>query len=202
VALDGNAAAAIAQALSLWARVAPAALDATAIQSPLSPVAVVSAYVAVQQFAQRSAHAMDALEAQEQAQAKEWWWRHSVHLVPEIVPGYWGTFAGIAEGYAAIAVDMDGTWDDPADRGLVFDRTDAAALALTAVAPPGESDIRAVSEQATAAFDRTAATLGEREAPRSPETDWMAPVEDLGIDFHGERMNHERGWGGRLRLPR
>jgi hypothetical protein len=153
--------------------------------------------VAVRQYAQRADHALDALEDRETAENKEWLWQHSVHLVPELIPGYWGIFAGIVEGYAAIALDMDGTWEARADRGLVFDSTDAAVLALATVAPGEETDVRAVVDQATAAFDRTDAVLGERGAPVSPKTDWLEPVEDLGIDFQNEQMERENRWRGR-----
>jgi hypothetical protein len=84
----------------------------------------------------------------------------------------------------------------------VFDSTDAAVLALTTVAPQEGTAVRAVVDQATAAFDRTAAVLGERRAPVSPETDWLEPFEDLGIDFQNERMQRENRWRGRRpRLP-
>jgi hypothetical protein len=203
VTLDRDAAAVIERALSGWAQVDPVALAGMDPGAPLPTVGVVSAYVAVQEYAQRADHAMDALEDREMAENKQWLWQHSVHYLPEFLPGAAGLIAGVLEGYAAIGLDMDGTWVDRVDRGLVFDRTDATVLALAAVAPVEEADARAVIEQAAAAFDRTAAVLGEREAPTSPETDWSAPVADLGIDFQGERTGHQRAWKGpRLRLPR
>ncbi len=202
VTLDRDAAAAIERALTGWAQVDPGALDGTTPQAPLPAVGVLSAYVAVRQYAQRSDHALDALEDRETAENKEWLWQHSVHLLPELVPGYWGILAGLAEGYAAIGFDMDGTWDDRPDRGLVFDATDAAVLALATVAPREETAVRAVVDQAVVAFDRTAAVLGERRAPVSPATDWWEPVEDLGIDVQNERMQRENRWRGRgPRLP-
>jgi hypothetical protein len=202
VTLDRDAAAAIERALTGWAQVDPAALDGTTPEAPLPAVGVLSAYVAVRQYAQRADHALDALEDRETAENKELLWQHSVHLVPELIPGCGGIVAGLVEGYAAIALDMDGTWDDRADRGLVFDSTDAAVLALTTVAPQEGTAVRAVVDQATAAFDRTAAVLGERRAPVSPETDWLEPFEDLGIDFQNERMQRENRWRGRRpRLP-
>jgi hypothetical protein len=197
VTLDRDAAAAVERALTRWAQVDPAALDGTTPEAPLPAVGVLSAYVAVRQYAQRADHALDALEDREAAENKEWLWQHSVHLVPELIPGYWGIVAGVVEGYAAIALDMDGTWEDRADRGLVFDSTDAAVLALATVAPREETAVRAVVDQATAAFDRTDAVLGERRAPVSPKTDWLEPVEDLGIDFQNEQMERENRWRGR-----
>src|SRR4051812_18177199 len=199
VTLDRGAAAAIEQALSGWAGIDPVALVGTAPGAPLPAVAVLGAYVAVQEFAQRASHALDAWEDRELAEAKKAVWQHSVHLLPEILPGYWGILGGLAEGYASIAADTDGTWVDRPDRGLVFDRDDAAAVAVAALAPRDASAVRAVTGQAAAAFDRTAAVLGERTAPTSPETDWLGPAEDLSIDVQNARMESGKDW---TRFPR
>jgi hypothetical protein len=164
---------------------------------------VVSAFVAVQEFAQRTDHAMDALVDRAEAEAKQFLWQHSIHLVPEVLPCFIGIGAGLLEGYGSIALDTDGTWHDRADSGLVFGRADAAALARAALAPQEVSEIRALVQQARAAFDRTAAVLTVRRAPTSPKADWSAPGQDLGIDFQGERMDHGHGWKGpTIHLPK
>jgi hypothetical protein len=194
VTLDRGAAAVIQQALSAWAQVRPEALDGTGPEAPLPAIAVVSAFVAVQEFAQRTDHAMDALEDRAEAEAKQFLWQHSIHLLPEVLPCFIGIGAGLLEGYGSIALDTDGTWHDRADSGLVFGRADAAALARAALAPQEVSEIRALVQQARAAFDRTAAVLTVRRAPTSPKADWSAPGQDLGIDFQGERMDHGHGW--------
>src|SRR4051794_19331016 len=201
VTLDREAAAVVEQALSGWVQAGPVAPAGTGPGAPLPGAAVLGAYVAVQEYAQRSAHALDALEDREAAENKQWLWEHSAHLVPEILPGYWGVLGGVVEGGLAILSDMDGTWEDRVDRGLVLARTDAAALAVAAARPQDAADVRALSGHAAAAFDRTAAVLGERRVPRSPETDWFAVVEDLGIDVGGERTQ-ARGWVSRPHLPR
>jgi hypothetical protein len=203
VTLDRGAAAAIERALSAWVQVHPEALVGTGPPAPLPAAAVLGAYVAVQESAQRTKHALDALEDRALAESKDWLWQHSFHLVPEVIPGPGGIILGLAEGYAAIGLDTDGTWNDRVDRGLVFDHADAIAVSLAALAPHEASAVRAVTEQATAAFDRTAAALGHRRAPKSPEADPFAPLADLGLDVQHERTGHERHWRFPvLRLPR
>lgn len=189
VTLDRGAAAAIEQALSGRPHVEPTAL-----------AGVLGAYVAVQEHAQRTDHALDALEDRETAQNKQWLWDHSVHHLPELIPGGGGVVAGLVESGVAIGLDMDGTWEERADRGLVLDRSAAAAVALAAGAPQTPGDIRAVTDVATGAFDRTTAVLGERRAPRSPETDWTDAVRDVGLDFEDQRKERPRVWRG-IRLP-
>ena len=200
VTLDRGAAAAIEHALRGWAHVQPVALDGTTARTPLPVVAIPSAYVAVRRSAQLAAYAQDCLEAREEAERRDWWWEHTIGLVTEFIPGWGGIVAGVAEGYAAILLGMDGTWDNGTDQGLVVDRDDAAAAPHAEPGPQQAADVRADRDQAIAAFDRTASALGERRAPVSPATDWREPLEDVGIDLRGERMDD--GHGRRAVRPR
>jgi hypothetical protein len=203
VTLDRGAAAEIERALLDWALVQPGGLIGTGPLSPLAAIAVPSAYLAVQQFAQRSDYALDGLEARETAENRELGWDMTVGLFVELIPGYLGMAAGVVEGYLAIALDMDGTWDNGVDRGLVFDRDDAAAVALAQLPPEHAADAQAVSRQAVAAFDRTATALGARRPPESPPVDLGAPLQDGPVDLQQSRTDRDHGRiGGRVRLPR
>jgi hypothetical protein len=156
----------------------------------------------VQEYAQRTAHALDAMDDRAEAESKQWLWQHSIHLVPEVIPGPLGLVLGLGEGGAAIALETDGTWRDRVDRGLRFDRTDAAALARAALAPQAAAETRSLIRQARAAFDRTASALGERLVPTSPKADLWAPTEDLGFDVRHQRVEDEhRWWTPEIRLP-
>jgi len=196
VTLDRGAAAQIGQALHGWALVQPGSLDGTGPLDPLPAIAVPSAYVAVQQFAQRSDYALDGLQARESAELREQGWDLTVGLLVQVIPGYWGVAAGVLEGYAAIALDADGTWDNGVDRGLVFDRDDATAVAVAQLPPEQAAHVRAVTWQAQAAFDRTADALGERRPPESAPHDYLEPLEDGISDLMLERAD------GRLRRVR
>ena len=191
VTLDPGAAAAIEHALSGWAQVRPEVLAGTGPQVPLPAASVLGAYVAVQEFAQRTNHALDALEDQAEAQAKQALEQYTFGLLAE-VPGPVGVGLGLVEGLSSIPRHTDGTWIDRVDRGLVFGRGDAAALAR-APAPQGDRDTRDVVRQARAAFDRTAAVLTARPAPVSPRADMLAPCADVGMDFSGEHKEHGHG---------
>ena len=198
VTLDRGAAAVIERALTGWAQASPRAPGDVAAGPPFPAVAVLGSYVAVREYAQRADHALDAMEDREAAENKQWLWEHSIHHLPDLLPGYGGTIAGLGEGYAAILLDMDGTWDDRPDQGVVLDRSDAAVAALAALTPLEGDDIRAVADQAMVAFDRAAAALGERRVPMSPDTDWFGPAKDAGLDFQGDRAERGSPW----RLPR
>jgi hypothetical protein len=196
VTLDRGAAAEIEQALHGWALLQPHSLVGTSRLSPLPAIAVPSAFLAVQQFAQRSDYALDGLEAREEAENRELGWDMTVGLFTQLIPGYLGVAAGVLEGYAAIWLDMDGTWENGEDRGLVFDRDDAATAALAQLPPGQAEDLRAVTRQAQAAFDRTATALGERRPPESPSVDYLEPLLGGLSD-----LSHERT-GSRVRMPR
>jgi hypothetical protein len=196
VTLDRGAAAEIEEALHRWALVQPGSLNGTGPLDPLPAIAVPSAYLAVQQVAQRSNYALDGLEARESAENRELAWDLTVGLIVQLIPGYWGIAAGVVEGYAAIALDMDGTWENGVDRGLVFDRADAASAALAHLPPEQAAHVRAATWQAQAAFDRAAGALGERRPPESPAHDYLEPLEDAMSGLMLERTQ------GRLRSPR
>jgi hypothetical protein len=203
VTLDRGAAAAIQQALTAWAQVRPEALVDVGPEASLPTAATLGAYVAVEEFAQRTNHAMDALEDRAEAQSKQSLEKYTFGLCTEVLPGPVGVGLGLLEGYSSIARHTDGTWNDRVDRGLVFGRADAAALARAALAPHEASDTRRVVQQARAAFDRTAAVLKPRPAPMSPRPDRLAPIADLGIDFFGEHRGHGHGTGHPgIHLPR
>jgi hypothetical protein len=200
--LDGGAAAAIEQALTAWARVRPEALAGTGPQEPLHAAAVLGAFVAVQEFAQRTDHAMNAMEDRALAQAKQQLEEHTWGLVATLLPGPTGMVAGLLEGGKSLVLHLDGTWIDRPDRGLVFDRADAAALARRALAPQGVAEERAVLRQARAAYDGTAASMPVREAPMSPKAD-LTSLLDVGTDLAGDRTERDHtGHGSRIRVPR
>ena len=203
VTLDRDAAALIEQALDRWALVQPRALDGSTTYSPLPAVAVPSALLAVKHWAQRSDHALDGFEARETAENREQWWDMTTGLFTLLVPGPGGIVAGVVEGEAAILAGADGTWENRVDRGPRFDRDDAAAAAVMRVLPalPRQSaHVEAVTRQAHAAFDRTAAALGERHAPKSPPPDYLEPILGGLIEYARERTDGVHG--RRLRLPR
>lgn len=201
--LDRGAAAAIGQALRGWAVVQPTGLVGTSASAPLQAIAIPSAYLAVQEFGQRHAHTLDGREARETAENREFLWDVTVGFFVSLIQGPVGVGAGVAEGYLQVWGGYDGTWDNGVDRGLDFDRADAAASAAALLSPDRPVDVAAVRRQAEAAFDRTARALGETRPPTSPEVDRLEPLEGAVTDMFGEFNDaRNRRPGGRLRLPR
>ena len=93
--------------------------------------------------------------------------RHG-RVLREPDPGPVGVGAGVAEGYLKIWGGYDGTWDNGVDRGLDFDRVDAAAAAAAQLSTDRAAEVAAVRRQAEAAFDRTAACPGRDPAADLP----------------------------------
>jgi hypothetical protein len=193
VTVDRGAADAVAAALEGWALVQPHDLTGTSSAYPLAAIAVPSTYVAVQQYGQRLAYALDEYEAQEAAEQRQRGW--TVATVPlTFISGPAGIALGVAAGYAAIALDMDGTWNTGPDRGLFFDPGDAARAAMAGVDPGAGSDTEAVARQARLVYERAMGVLGAPVAPVSPEADLSSPLVGAvrGIGWDRLTRNH---WG-------
>ena len=203
VTLDRGAAAAVELALSAWAQVRPEALGGADHGAALPGAEVLGAYVAVQEFAQRTSHAMDALEDRAEALAKQALETYTWGLVPTVLQGGIGMGLGAAESVKALALHLDGTWIDRRDNGLVLHRTDAASLARTVTHTGGTVEERAVLRRAGAAYDRTAAVMPIREAPMSPKSDLgslgLGAAADLAVEL--TEQNHGGHVPG-IRLPR
>jgi hypothetical protein len=186
--VDPAAATAVAGTLYEWARgevadgavVEPGAVSAA--------VAVPSAFVAAQEYGQRFSFALDTYELQEAAEHRTAAWNASVGLIPDLLPGVWGLAAGVVEGYAAIALGRDGTWDSGVDEGLHLDAGTAIQESLAAVGSEASDEAAEIARQARAAFDRTAGALGNPLPAESPESDYLAPLLDAFVsDALGRR---------------
>jgi hypothetical protein len=181
--VDRQTAATVEAALTDWSRTQSLDLAGSGPASPLPAVAVPSAYLAVQEYGQRLTHALDGFELQEDAENKQLFWSWTAGLALELISYVpvkpVGVVADIVNGYAPILLGMDGTWDDPVDRGLRFGADDAAGNALATLPPERAAQAHAVQAQAEASYRRTAEALGLPEAPESPETDWLGPVIEI-----------------------
>ncbi len=188
--VDRDAARAVGEALSDWSRDQPSSVD----DGPVPAVAVPSAYLATQEYGQRLSYVLDTFEAQETAQLRAAAWDGSVGLVPHLLRGLWGTAAGVLEGYAAILLGADGTWENGPDTGLVFDARTAIQQALGGADSASAPDATAIVGQAREAFARTAGALGDPAPAVSPDSDFLAPVLDAVIpDAGGRRGPHGPG---------
>jgi hypothetical protein len=180
--LDRDAAGAVETALLDWARVQPIALEGTGPDSSPPAVAVPAAYVAVQEYGQRLAHAIRGFQAQAAAEQAETEWNWTWGLLANLVLGRLGPLAGVAEGYGAIFAGADGTWENGIDHGLRFDREAAAGLVLAELGPDRVAAAPEAAGQASVAYDRTAEALGSPTPPTSPPTDWFEPLVDAAAD--------------------
>jgi hypothetical protein len=185
--LHRNGADAVERALVDWAQGQSAGPEGAGPLSPLPAVAVPAAYVAAQEYGQRLAHSLHAFEQQEDAENKQLLWDHTVGLVG-FLPGWWGVGAGLVEGYAAIALGMDGTYEVGADRGLHFDSGDAADLVAEGLPTERAVDTAVVVAQARAAYDRAMRALGAIPVPESPEHDFLEPFVDFAGGAAAERI--------------
>jgi hypothetical protein len=185
--IDRDAASVVSGALYDWTLEQPTALAGTGPQSPLPAVAVPSAYIAVEQYGQRLAHALRGFEEQAAARSREAIWNLFVALPLTFVRGPWGVGFGAVEGYAATAFGVDGSWDNGPDRGLVLDREDAAD-AVPGTRAPADPDAVAAARQAHAIYDATLRALGIPRPPQPSDMDVLAPA----LDGLGGLVNERR----------
>ena len=176
--LDRDAAASVGAALVEWVRHQPPALDGTGAQVLPPAAAVPGAWFAVQEYGQRLAYAIHGFQAQDDAERAEAWWDCTIGLLAELPPGHWGVVAGLAEGYLAIFLDADGTWENGRDSGSSFSRGAATREALAELGPEDAAASRLLAGQVSASYDRAAASLGAPRPPTSPESDYTAPLVD------------------------
>ena len=189
VTLDRPAAAAIERSLAAWSGDQPPSLAGTSAQLPAPRAAIPAAFVAVQEYGQRLGHALDGLEEQQRAVNRESWWNWTLGgaatVASELLRGPAGPVVGLAEGYAAIGLGADGTWDAGVDRGLRFTSKDAVD-AVHAGSDPDRA--AALVGQARRAFERTAAALGDPRPPTSPDADLLAPLVDAAVGEGAGRL--------------
>lgn len=181
--VDRQAAATVDAGLTDWSRMQSRDLAGSGPAAPLPAAAVPSAYLAVQNYGQRLAHALDGFELREDAQNKELLWNWTAGLALDLVsyvPFKPVSFAAdVINAYGPILLDTDGTFDNPGDRGLRYGAEDAVRKALAALPPERAAQAHALQVQAEAAYGRTAEALGRPEAPVSPPPDWAGATIEL-----------------------
>jgi hypothetical protein len=184
--LDRDAAADIGSALVAWARSQVTALEGTAPEVPVPALAIPSAYLAVREYGQRLAHAIEGFQMQQHAEQRELGWNWTVGLLATFARGPVGAVVGAVEGPVAAAFGFDGTWPQGVDHGLRFDREDAVRIARGIAGPELAAEQEAVDRQARAAFDRTIRYLGRQVPPSSPPHDLAGDMLDVLLDTrHG-----------------
>lgn len=185
--LEPAATAVLADALHGWAREDlarhGAALDGSA---PVPAVAVPSAFLAAQEYGHDLDRALDGFAARDDAERHALGWDLAVGWIGQL-PGPLGVAGGLVDGYGALVLGVDGTWDVPPDTGPLREAEDAVADGRDALGPVGSGSPQDLARQARAAFDRAAAVLGEPLPPESPESDWLAPLLDAFLGLAGER---------------
>ena len=194
--VDRVAADAVTVALTDWALGQSHDLAGTSAASPLPAIAVPSTFVAVQQYGRWLDHALDGYEAKEGADVRQRTWDATVGLLVGLIPGPWGIAAGVLEGYVAIGLDMDGTWENGRDPGVVMDAQDAGRAAVAGLGPAPEAAAVAVAGQARASYERAIDLLGRPAAPISPDADYLAPLTDGVTDVARGRVTDDQ------RMPR
>jgi hypothetical protein len=180
--IDRTAATAVADAVTRWVAHQPPGVAATVTTTNLALVAVPAAYFAVQEYGQRLAHTLRAVELQEAAEARKWKWDATVGVASHFFGGRLNPVVGALESTAARLCDADGSWGVGPDRGLVFRREDAVAAGRAQTFWSAPADIAAMAAQARAAFDGTARVLGRLEAPTPPDTSWSATLVDAATE--------------------
>jgi hypothetical protein len=176
---DRTAAVLVEGVLREWAWHEPGALAGT-LPASHPVVAVPAAYVALQEYGQRLAHTLDAFEAKAAAEDRQWRWNGEIGLLSNFVGGRLNPLVVAAEPFLAQAFDADGSWEAGPDRGLVFDRHDAARSTGGVTLLADEAAVAALERGARAAFDGTVDALGMPEPPKAPKPHPFDPFIDAG----------------------
>ena len=196
ITLDRQGAAVVAAALERWVGGQPFPDWQLGPPPPYPAIVVPSAYLAVQQYGQQLAHALDEIDLERKAQDRAFLWNMTVGLAVQLAPGPWGVAAGVVADYVAMWTDMDGTWDAGTDRGLVFQPDVSSPRDLMSLTPDEFKTVNALADQAKNSFTGTSAALGVVDVPMSAAKNWWAPIEsaatigpgdllDIGRDMHG-----------------
>jgi len=199
--IDRNAAAAVEQALEEWVTVHPVGLGSDGALPQFPGVVIPNAYRAVREYGQRLAYALHGYEEQKEAEDRALRWNMTAGLAAQLVRGpLAGAVAGVAEGYAAMGLDYDGTWDNGIDGGLTFE-PDAGLASLTS----DERRLAAgIAHQAHESFVGTQSVLGRPRPPTSPVSHWWGPLVDAAVPGAEDLIEdaERRRRHGRMRLPR
>ena len=202
--VDREVAGAVATSLRAWTLAQPHDLAGTSMGAPLPAIAVTSGFVAAQEYGQRLTHALHGFEAQADAELRERVWGALVEFPVSLVEGPWSVPLSLLEGYAAIFLDMDGTWENGVDSGPVLDGGDAVVATRAGLGPDEAATAAAVSAQARAAYDQAIAALGRPEPPTSEEHDYGEPLYDALSGLAADRLAglaRSSGAGGMARDP-
>jgi len=200
--LDPDAAAAVQSVVDVRTASVPLDLVGTDPTAPAGAVAIRSALVATREYAQRLEYAIEGYVAMSDAVDRQFTYDVSLRLpvfafskIAALFPGTSGP-AGVAEALVdggAWLLHADGSWELGPDRGLVFDREDAAA----AVAPLDQGTDPATAEllarQARAAFDRTLLLLGRPEPPMDLDASLTGSTPDGAVDLKRDQLDHMPG---------
>ena len=181
--LDSEAVRLVDESLHRWVRDDTDTPDTPGAPGAAQLAAVPAGFVAVREYGQRLAYALHGFEQQAAAELRESRYDASWGLLPNLArrTGV-GLGAGLVSDFAKIAFDADGTWDNGADDGAVYDARDAQLAAQRSLggSSPAVGD---VSARAADAFENTVDVLGRPEPPASPPTDWAEPFENAAWGF-------------------
>ena len=194
--LDRATAAAVGRALGSWAAARPLDLDASSPAAPLPALAVPAGFLALREYGQRLAHSLRAFELEDVAEDRQFIWQVFSSLLTNL-PDKAGDVLGVMDVFATRLLGTDGSWEIGPDRGLRFDREDAADAALERFGvSTGHAPAEVVDEivrQSRAAFDRVSRAVGVPEEPVPPDVSLLEAVQD---EVAGRAMSGRRGGTG------
>jgi hypothetical protein len=141
-------------------------------------VGLPTALLAARQYGEYLEFALEESEKEEGAVLRKFWWDHTVGLLDH-VPGLPGLILSQVEHLGAIALRMDGTWDEGWYRWPYWTSTEAfEGFGLEPLGAKNPADVEAVTGQARVAFEQATAVLGRPLAPQSPSVDLWEPTRE------------------------
>jgi hypothetical protein len=168
----------VAKGLAGWAAASPGTGDDLFGRNGLPAFTVPAAFVAVQEYGQRLAHALHGFEQQAIAEDRSFIWAMTAELIPSLLPDPVDAPVEVIVGYLAMAFGFDGRWSNGVDRGLTFDTEDAVTRVVANLPAHQQEALDQVVLKAREAYQRTLDVMGSPKPPESPEAQWWGPLLD------------------------
>jgi hypothetical protein len=198
--VDRESAAVVEAALLRWVTAQPVPVWVSGPPPAFPAIVVPNAYLAVQDYGQKLNYGLNEAASERAAEDRAFFWNITVGLATGLVPGPWGLAAGVVEGYAAMWLGFDGTWDPGTDHGLSFGPAVPDRQALTDLSAEDWSYVNVMADMAENAFAGVTQALGPVHVDVPPATHWWDPIQGMVSVGPGDAVDAYRGHG-RVYVP-
>jgi hypothetical protein len=170
----------VGKALAEWAAAAAPVTDEELFgwTGRLPSFTVPAAYLAVQEYGQRLAHALHGYEQQAIAERRALTWDWTLGLITTLLPDPVDMPVQIIVDYLAIGLGFDGRWSNGEDHGLTFGQDEAVTSAIANLPADQRDSLDRIVFKAREAYELTVNVMGSPKPPEPPGVSWWRPAFD------------------------